>query len=109
MRSFEDVNGLEAFLEKPTVDGIEPFNRVNGTYDYLTRMLMTSMTKKNIERLKDDIEKLKTEHANVAKKKSWMLWKEDLEELKNAYPSFLERRNWEKVKGGKSMVVKKKK
>jgi hypothetical protein len=109
MRSFEDVSALETFLENPSVKGVAPFQRVNGTFDYLTRMLMTSMTKKNIEKLKADIEKLKAEHTTVANKKSWMLWKEDLAEIKGSYQSFLTRRDWEKTKGGKKKRVAKKK
>lgn len=72
-----------------------------GSFKYLTSMLMTSMTEKNMEKLKKDIEVIKAKHSAILKKKGWMMWKEDLEELKEAYKGFLVRRDWGLTKGGK--------
>jgi DNA topoisomerase II len=56
-------------------------SRVAGTYNYLTTMTFSQLTRANLERLERKLSETKLEHKRIDKKTGRDLWIEDLDEL----------------------------
>ena len=89
---YQDDEKIEEMFEN------EPwkFDRVenNGksrekTYEYLLSMQMRSMTKKKLDSLKKEVEKLREQIKDIKTKTNKDLWREDLAAFKIAYKKFL--------------------
>lgn len=84
MKSFESGAELEEFLLVGN-DTIKPFVKVNDSLDYLTRMLMTSMTKSNITKLENERDQIKQMHSELMNKKPQDIWLDELDEFVKHY------------------------
>jgi DNA topoisomerase-2 len=57
------------------------YHKMDGSYDYLIRMSIGSLTKERVEELDSIIKKLTNEYKTLKAKTSKVLWLEDLDEL----------------------------
>jgi len=69
--------------------------KVNGSFDYLLSMQMKSMTKKRIDAIKNDIEKIKERLDDIKSKSPKDLWREDLVAFRAAWKKFQKTRKEE--------------
>lgn len=68
----------EVETEMQTVHGLP---KLDGSYAYLLRMPMSSVTKEEVERHRSDLAALQAEHAELSEKSIEQLWLDDLDVL----------------------------
>ena len=64
-------------------------------FDYLLSMQARSFTKKKVDELEKEIEKVKAKIGTLKKKTEKVMWLEDLDEFDKAYATFLKTRKEE--------------
>lgn len=67
------------------LDKIDKIIKINDSYDYLLAMQMRSMTKANLEKLKNQLKDLKETLDKIKKMSSTEMWKEDIDDFKKVY------------------------